>query len=118
MKQFLFFVAFIVLLAITSSCNTIVEPDVVEIIMEDRETGQKQIVTDKDSIKEIVSTINSSNREFCIFIPQKEMTLKYKSKNSIKYINISPLIIYSNVKNSIKLFKLNISNPFKDNKKS
>ncbi len=83
MKQFLFFVAFIVLLAITSSCNTIVEPDVVEIIMEDRETGQKQIVTDKDSIKEIVSTINSSNREFCIFIPQKEMTLKYKNKKDI-----------------------------------
>ena len=83
MKQFLLFVAFIVLLAITSSCNTIVKPDVMGITIENRETGQKHIVTDKDSIKEIVSTINSSKKELCIFMAQKEITLKYKSKKDI-----------------------------------
>ena len=67
MKQFLLFVAFIVLLAITSSCNTIVKPDVMGITIENRETGQKHIVTDKDSLKEIVSTINSSKKS-CVFL--------------------------------------------------
>lgn len=78
------FVAYILLTVITSSCDqTIVEPDVVEIVIENRETGLKQIVTDKDSINKIVSIINSSKKEFCIFMASKEMTLKYKSKNDI-----------------------------------
>ena len=74
-------ILFVVLLGITSSCkNTIVDPDVVEIVIKDRETGQIQSVTDKDSLEKIVAIVNSSKKEFCIFIAQKEMTLKYKSK--------------------------------------
>ena len=66
---------FVILLGITSSCkNTIVEPDVVEVAIEDKETGQIQLITDKDSLERIVATVNSSKKEFCIFYAQKEMT--------------------------------------------
>lgn len=72
---------FVILLGITSSCkNTIVEPDVVEVAIEDKETGQIQLITDKDSLERIVATVNSSKKEFCIFNAKKEMTLKYKNK--------------------------------------
>lgn len=77
-------VAIAFLLSITSSCNNIiVEPDVVEIAIENRSAGLKKIVTDKDSIEKIVKIINSSKKMFCIFIAPKEMTLKYKSKRDI-----------------------------------
>ena len=77
-------IVFVMLLGITSSCkNTLVDPDVVEIAIENRETGLKHIVTDKDSIEKIVSIINSSKNEFCIFNAQKEMTLKYNNKKDI-----------------------------------
>ena len=78
---------FVILLGITSSCkNTIVEPDVVEIAIKDRETGQIQSITDKDSLERIIATINSCKKEFCIFNAQKEMTLKYKSKKDISIL--------------------------------
>lgn len=67
---------------------TIVEPDVEEIVIENKETGINNFVTDKDSIEKIVTIINSSKKEFCIFMAQKGMTLKYKSKKNL-YILIS-----------------------------
>ena len=83
-KKNTIYVAFIFLLSITSSCNNaIVEPDVVEIAIDNRKTGLKQLVTNKDSLEKIITIINSSKKEFRIFIAQKEMTLKYKSKKNI-----------------------------------
>lgn len=82
-KKNIIFVAFIILLSITISCNnTIVEPDVEEIAIENRDIGLKQIVTNKDSIEKNVTIINSSKREFRIFMAQKEMTLKTKVKKT------------------------------------
>ena len=70
--------ALLFLLGINISCNnTIVDPDVVKIIIEDRETGLVQSIIDKDSLNRIVATVNSCKKEFCIFYPKKEMILKY-----------------------------------------
>ena len=77
----------IFLLCIMSCCtNTIVEPDVSEITIENRETGLNRLITDKDSIDKIVSIINSSRIDFCIFMAPKEMTLKYKSKKNVSVL--------------------------------
>ena len=80
-------ILFVVVLGITGSCkNTLVEPDVVEIAVKDRETGQIQSITDKDSLERIVANVNSNKKEFCIFNAQKEMTLKYKSKKDVSIL--------------------------------
>jgi len=79
--------ALLFLLGINISCNnTIVDPDVVKIIIEDRETGLVQSIIDKDSLNRIVATVNSCKKEFCIFYPKKEMILKYKRKKDISIL--------------------------------
>lgn len=87
LKTIILYVTCLFLLSMESCCTkTIVEPDVVEIVIDNKETGRSHSVTDKDSIQMIVKTINTSKREFCIFIAHKEMTLKYKSKKDRKIL--------------------------------
>ena len=73
-------VTFIFLSGILSGCNkAIVDPDVSEIVTEDKDSGIKCSITNKDSLEKIVTKVNSSKREFRIFKAQREMTLKYKN---------------------------------------
>ena len=66
-----------------SCSNSIVEPNVIEITIKNRETGQEQLVTNKDYLRKIVTIINSTKKSFHVFMPQKEMTLKYNNKKKI-----------------------------------
>ena len=73
-------ITFIFLSGILSGCNkSIVDPDVSEVVTEDKDTGIKCSITNKDSIEKIVTKVNSCKKEFRIFKPQKEMTLKHKN---------------------------------------
>ena len=77
-KIILLSVALMFLSVFMSGCNkSIVKHDGMEIVIENKETGLKHAITNKDSLEEIVMIVNSSQKEFRIFKPQKEMTLKY-----------------------------------------
>lgn len=73
-------VAFIFISGIMSGCNkSIVDPDVSEVVTEDKNIGIKCSITNKDSLEKIVKKVNSCQKEFQIFKAQKEMTLKYEN---------------------------------------
>ena len=73
-------VTFILISGIMSGYNkSIVDPDVSEVVTEDKNTGIKCSITNKDSLEKIVKKVNSCQKEFRIFKAQKEMTLKYKN---------------------------------------
>ncbi len=73
-------VTFVFLSGIMSGCNkSIVESDVSEVVIEDKGTGIKSSIANKDSIEKIVMMVNSCKKEFRIFKAQKEMTIKYKN---------------------------------------
>lgn len=79
-KTVILSVTFILLSGIMSGCNKpIVDHEISEVIIENKDTRIKSSITNKDSLEKIVTIVNSCKKEFRIFKTQKEITLKYKN---------------------------------------
>ena len=68
---------FYILLCITGCQRNIVEIDAMEISVKNLNNNQIYKITDEDEIYKIIDNINSSEKEFCIFIPDIELVFAY-----------------------------------------
>ena len=83
-----------VLICMTGCQKHIVEANVREVYIEKLETNQIYKITCKEEINKIIYNINSSKREFCVFIPNVKVVLIYRNnKKKIILINGNKLKI-------------------------
>ena len=76
------------LMCMTGCQKHIVETNVREAYIEKLETNQIYKITCKEEINKIIYNVNSSKREFCIFIPDVKVVLIYRdNKKRIILIN-------------------------------
>ena len=69
------------LLLCTVACKeSVIETGVKEIYVENLKDHQIYKITTKGNIDKIVYKINSSKKEFCVFIPNTKMALIYENK--------------------------------------
>ena len=75
-------------MCMTGCQKHIVEANVREAYIEKLETNQIYKITCKEEINKIIYNVNSSKREFCIFIPDVKVVLIYRdNKKRIILIN-------------------------------
>lgn len=83
MKNLLLLFIMLVLLLAGCKPQIINNKDIESIIVENISTAQEIEIKDLSQISKLIQIINSSNREFYIFIPEYRITVLYQNNNKV-----------------------------------